>query len=78
MMYLQEQFQRQRHYQLKLFNKYEITETLSNGLEKSNYQLTQQFISTNILQCFLIRFFHLTTRIDTPMSTWQLGSPDRK
>ena len=41
MMYLQEQFRHQRHYQLKLLNKYEITEILNNGLEKSNYRLTQ-------------------------------------
>ena len=35
MMYLQKQFQRQRHYQLKLFNKYEINgKYINNGIEK--------------------------------------------
>ena len=34
MMYLQEQFRRQRHYQLKLFNKYEINgKYINNGIE---------------------------------------------
>ena len=34
MMYLQEQFRRQRHYQLKWFNKYEINRKyINNGIE---------------------------------------------
>ena len=46
-MYLQEQFRRQRHYQLKLFNKYEINwKYINNGIEKKTWYIFYQYCSS--------------------------------
>ena len=44
MMYLQEQFRRKRHYQLKLFNKYEINvKYITNGVENQTINKLRKY-----------------------------------
>ena len=45
---LQEQLRRQRHYQLKLFKKYEMTKNINNGIENQTINKLSKYHEKSI------------------------------